>query len=218
MKNIKGAIFDMDGTLIDSLYIWNVIWDTLGEDYARPGFRPTKEDDKAIRTMLLSDACDMVHEKYGLGKSGKELLDRTNQLCVDFYKNTVELKKGVLEFLDYCMAKGIKMCFATATSLELIHHAVAHCDLAKYFVDILSCNTIGKGKDQPDIYICALEKLGTPKDETWVFEDSAVALTTAAKFGLHTVGIYDDNNYGQDILKATGDIYLDCGESFESLI
>ena len=218
MENVKGIIFDMDGTLIDSLYIWEVIWDTLGKDYSKPGFRPSCDDDKAIRTMLLSDACDMVHGKYGLGASGKELLKRMDEICIDFYANTVELKKGVRKFLDDCMKKGIKMCVATATSLDLISIAVKSCDLSKYFFDILSCAAFGKGKDCPDIYLCALEKLATPKEQTWVFEDSAVALTTASKMGLHTVGIYDDNNYGQDILKATANIYLDKGESFEKLI
>ena len=218
MENIRGAIFDMDGTLIDSLIVWNEIWDAIGDRYERPGFRPSDEDDKAIRTMTLSDCCDFIHSKYDLGNDGKELLDYMNEICEKFYAEKVCLKKGVTEFLDYLSAKGVKMMVATATALDLVMIAYKRCGLDRYFSEVISCATIGKGKDQPDIYLLALEKLGTEKDKTWVFEDSATAVLTASKIGLPTVGIYDDYNYGQDILKETANYYIAKGETLEKLI
>ena len=218
MENIKGAIFDMDGTLIDSLIVWNEIWDTVGEKYGKNGFRPTAEDDKATRTMTLAACCDFIHEKYGFGQNGNELLCLMNDVCSEFYADRVEMKKGAAAFLDYLKEKGVKMIIATATAMDLVNIAYKRCGLDKYFDTILSCADIGKGKDQPDIFLHALEKLGTQLNETWVFEDSATAVVTASKAGFHTVGIYDDFNYGQDILQSTADFYIAKGESLEKLI
>ena len=93
-----------------------------------------------------------------------------------------------------------------------------HCGIGAYFTDILSCAKIGKGKDQPDIYLAAMECLGTTKEETCVFEDSAVAIATAHKLGLKTVAIYDRYNYGQEEMRATADAYIADGETLMRLV
>ena len=218
MENIKGAIFDMDGTLIDSLIVWNEIWDAVGEKYGHMGFRPSLEDDRATRTMTLAACCDFIHERYGFAENGGELLQLMNDLCADFYENRVEMKKGAVEFLDHLKSKGVKMIVATATAMGLVNIAYKRCGLDRYFDEILSCADIGKGKDEPDIFLHALEKLGTPMDETWIFEDSATAVVTASKAGFHTVGIYDDYNYGQDVLRSTADFYIEKDETLEKLM
>jgi len=70
IKNIKGAIFDMDGTLIDSLMLWNIIWERFGGLFCEDGiFAPTSEDDKAVRTMTLKDAMNHIHKQYNIGKT-----------------------------------------------------------------------------------------------------------------------------------------------------
>ena len=218
MENIKGAIFDMDGTLINSLIVWNEFWDLVGEKYGQKGFRPTTDDDRATRTMTLSDCCDFIHERYGFGQNGKELLDMMNELCADFYANKVEMKKGAFAFLDHLKEKGVKMIIATATAMDLVKIAYKRCGLDKYFSEILSCADIGKGKEHPDIFLLARERLGTSLEETWVFEDSATAVLTASKAGFHTVGIYDDFNYGQDILSSVANFYIGKEETLEKLI
>ena len=74
-ENINGAIFDMDGTLVDSLFLWDVIWESFGRRFLhKEGFRPTPEDDKAARTLTLKDALVLMHENYGLAESASELL------------------------------------------------------------------------------------------------------------------------------------------------
>ena len=207
LKNINGAIFDMDGTLIDSLMLWDIIWAKFGSLFcAEKSFAPTPNDDKAIRTMTLKDAMQFIHTKYNIGQSGCELLEIANKMIMDFYAEEVKLKEGVAEFLEYCHSKGIKMCIASATDMELVKTAVKHCNIEKYFVSILSCADIGKGKDEPDIYLKALESLGTTADETCIFEDSHIALRTATSPGMKTVGIYDKYNYGHDDLKRIAEI------------
>ena len=219
LKNFKGAIFDMDGTLIDSLMLWNVLWDKFGETFLKnESFRPSGEDDKAVRTMTLKDAMDYLHSVYGIGSCGEELLQTANAIIVDFYANEVELKKGVAEFLEYCYANGVKMCVASATDMSLLKVAIEHCRIEKYFSDVFSCAEIGKGKDEPDIYLKALDCLGTRVEETYIFEDSHIAIKTASGIGVNTVGIYDKFNYGQEEMKRIADVYIGEGETLLKLL
>lgn len=216
---LKAAIFDMDGTLIDSLMIWNVLWADMGEEYLQDkSFRPSAEDDKRVRTLTLADAMERIHRNYRIGKSGEELLDFANRLMIDFYSNRVMLKAGVREFLEHCRARGVKMCLATATAPALVRIALAHCDLEKYFSRIFSCGEIGKGKEHPDVFLQAQAFLGEPIGETFVVEDSLVAIETATAAGFKTVGIFDPNNYGQEKIEKIATVYIPQGKTLASLI
>ena len=215
----KAAIFDMDGTLIDSLIFWDLFWSELGERYlGDSSFRPTEEDDKKVRTMILPDAMELIHANYRLGGSGGELLRLANDSVADFYENRVEIKDGVIEFLEHCMSSGTKMCIASATDGALLKLAVRRCGLEKYFCRIFSCGDIGKGKDHPDIFRAAQEFLGTAPEETWVFEDSLTAIRTADSIGMPTVGIYDACNFGQDEIRQIAREYIAEGEKLTRLI
>lgn len=216
---IKGAIFDMDGTLIDSLMLWDLLWQAIGDRYL--GGKPlaiTKEQDKAVRTVALPVAMDYLHEQTGVGESGQALLELANDLFLDFYRSRVQLKPGVKEFLDYCRKQGVSMCIATASERMLVDAALKHCNIEDYFSGIVSCTEVGKGKEEPDVYLAALDRLGTPMEHTWVFEDSYVALVSAAKAGFPTVGIYDKYGLRQDIMKETATEYIAEGESVSRLI
>ena len=216
--NFKAAIFDMDGTLVDSLMVWDVLWSRLGQKFLGvKNFMPSAKDDKAVRTLTLKKAMDLIHENYNMAKNGQELLDNANEIMIDFYKNTVKPKAGVIEFLGNCRKKGIRMCIASATAPDLIKLAAEHCGLTQYFEKIFSCAEIGKGKESPDIFLKACEYFGTKPEETCVFEDSLVAIQTAAKIGMQTVGIYDRYNFGQIEIKKIADIYVDEGENLTKL-
>ena len=140
------------------------------------------------------------------------------KIMIDFYSKEVELKDGVVEFLEYCYNNGIKMCIASATDKELIKIAIKHCNIEKYFKDIFSCAEIGSGKDKPDIYIKAQECLGTKTEETCIFEDSHIAINTADKLGMKTVGIYDKYNYGQEEMKKIATVYIARCDTLKKLI
>lgn len=110
------------------------------------------------------------------------------------------------------------MCVASATDPDLIEIAMKHCGIKRYFSAFFSCETLKTGKSEPDIYLYACEFLGTRPEETWVFEDSLVAIETVTRLGMPTVGIYDRCNYGQDRIKEIATQYIDCGETLLKLI
>lgn len=216
---IKAAIFDMDGTLVDSLMLWDMLWAELGQKYLDDeNFKPGSEDDKKVRTLTLKDAMELIHKNYNMGKDGAELLTIANDGMVQFYKNEVELKPGVREFLEHLKNNGTKMCIATATAMDLVGLALEHCDIAHYFSNVFSCGTLGKGKDEPDVFLLARDFLGEETKDTWVFEDSLTAIKTAKKIGLSTVGIYDYYNYGQEEIEKLANIYVAENETFLKLI
>ena len=219
INKIKGAIFDMDGTLVDSLIFWDVLWDHLGMLF-RNGekFRPTDEEDKNMRTMTLRDAMYYINSIYHMEKDEEELFNIAKNLLGDFYETKVELKNGVHEFLKHCQNRGIKMCVASASAKEYISGVLKRLGIDKYFGNIFSCEEIGKGKDKPDIYLTAMEYLGTNKEETCVFEDSLTAIMTANKIGMKTVAIYDKFNYGQKEMKEIADEYIAENETLKKLI
>lgn len=219
LKDIKGAIFDMDGTLIDSLMLWDVLWEKFGEKFLQnEKFQPDEGHDKAIRTMTLKDAMNYLYSVYGIGNCAEDLFETANEVFIDFYSNKVEVKEGVVELLESFYANGVKLCIASATDIRLLQIAVKHCHLEKYFPVIFSCAEIGKGKEEPDIYLKAIAYLGTAVEETCVFEDSLVALKTANKIGTKTVGIYDKFNYGHEEMEKIADVYIAKGESFLKLL
>jgi len=218
IRTVRGAVFDMDGTLVDSLFLWEMLWDRFAERYGVPGFRPSEEDDKAIRTMTLKGAMEHIHARCGIGKDGDELLELANEMIEDFYNTKVTLKPGVLEFLQYCKKNGIPACVASATARNYVLAAMKHCGIGEYFTAVLSCSDLGKGKEEPDIFLLAAKTLGTEIGETCVFEDSLTAIKTAKAAGMKAVGIYDRYNYGQEELRQIADEYIAPGETLKKLI
>jgi len=217
--NITGAIFDMDGTLIDSMMFWDIFWERLGKKYRDdPCFRPDPATEKAIRTLPLQEAMLLLYEKCSIGESGEALFKTADEMCADFYAHDVKMKPGALEFLIHCKQKGIQMCVASATARPLLEIVMKKFNLYAYFPRLFSCSELGKGKEYPDIFFAAHEYLGTPKESTWIFEDSITALETAKKAGYPTVGIFDPHNFNLDRMPDYSAIYIAHGESLARLI
>lgn len=216
---IKGAIFDMDGTLADSLFFWGYFWRSVGEKYfGDKDFKPAPEIDNAARTMIYKEAMAVFNERYKVEATNDDFFAFA-EYCMDtFYRTEVKEKLGATALLKYLKSNGVRVVLASATASHHIKTVMGVLGFAEYFDGVLSCADIGAGKDKPDIYLAAVEALGLPICDIAVFEDSCVALETAASIGLRTVGIYDEHNFGHDRLKQAAEIYVDKGESLETLI
>ena len=217
--NVTGAIFDMDGTLADSLGYWDVLWKHLGERYFKnPNFRPDPITAKAVRTTTLRDAALIIHENCKIGNTHEEVAKIVDDMLNNYYENIVQLKPGVIEFLEYLKKREVKMCIASATPPHLLTVLMKKFKLERYFSRVISCSEVGKGKESPDVFVFAHDYLGTPKESTWIFEDSIVAIETAHIAGYNTVGIYDSHNFELDRVKEISDVYIGEKNSLAELI
>lgn len=215
---IKGAIFDMDGTLIDSLMYWEDLYRRIGKKYFNDeSFHPSQEVDKTIRHMIFAEAISNLKDHYNIPGTTDELLEFCEKGIPEFYRNIAKLKDGAITLLEDLKSKNIKLCLASATDINHVKIALEHHGIAKYFDCVLSCAQIGVGKHEPDIFLLALSELGVSANEVCVFEDSVVGLGTAKRIGCYTVGIFDKYNSNHESLKAISDIYLKEGESLATL-
>ena len=206
---LKGAIFDFDGTLLDSMFIW----DTIGEDYLRTlGKEPHEDLKETFMTLTLEEAAEYYREHYKVTLSVTEIVDSINAMVEGIYRTKVTLKPGVMAYLRLLKERGVKMCVATVTDRYLVEDTLERLGILHYFSEIFTCAEVGYGKDKPIIYQKALEHLGTAKEETFVFEDSLFALETAKTDGFPTVGVYDMHESRQEEMKRLADCYV---RSFE---
>ena len=202
---IKGAIFDLDGTLLDSMFIW----DTIGEEYLRSlGKEPHEDLKETFMTLTLEEAAEYYREHYGVTLSVKEIVDGVNAMVEQTYRTKVTLKLGISEYLAWLKENGVRMCVATVTDRYLVEETLERLGVRHYFSEIFTCAEVGFGKDKPIIYQKALEHLGTEKSDTYVFEDLPFALNTAKTDGFPTVGIYDRHEAHQDELTGLADYYV----------
>jgi len=202
---IQGIIFDFDGTLFDSNYVWA----TAGERFFQSiGISPKPNLQEEIRTMSLYQSACYIREEYGLSLTVEEIMEGINQTVEDAYFHEVQPKSGVIPFLHALKATDIRMCIATATDRYQIDAALRRCDMLDFFEGIFTCSEVGHGKDEPIVFRKAMEYLGTDRSNTVVFEDALHAIQTAKADGFMTIGICDSYIQEQKQLQTLCDCYL----------
>ena len=203
---IKGAIFDVDGVLLDSMGIW----DDLGARYLRSlGRIPEEGLNKILFSMSMEQGAEYLNEHYGLNKSVKETVDGIGKMLEDYYFYEVLLKPGAKEILEFLKSKSIKMAAATSSPRMHIEKALSRNGLLGYIDKIYTTGEVGVSKHSPDIYNLAADFLKTKSEETLVFEDSLYALKTAKEAGFVTVGVFDEKGESnQAELENQADLYL----------
>lgn len=203
---IRGAIFDVDGTLLDSMFIW----DTVGETYLRSiGYQPKENLNETFKNMSLHQAARYYQTEYGVTLSIDEIMDGVNAMLERYYRFEVPLKPGVAELLERLRQSGVKLCIATATDRHLVEAALDRCGVLSCFGEIFTCNEVGHGKDEPDIFEAALRFLGTRREETLVFDDALYAVRTAKEAGFPVAAVYDSHERSQAEVRARSDLYLE---------
>ena len=202
---IQGVIFDFDGTLFDSMFIW----DTAGEVYLRSiGKEPEADLQKTLKPMSLLQSAQYIREKYDIPLSVEEIMDGVNRTVEGFYFYSVEPKPGVIDFLEELHHRNIRMCIATATDRYQVEAALQRCKMRHFFSEIFTCTEVGSGKDRPDIFRKAMEHLQTDRSNTAVVEDAYHAAFTAKQDGFMVVGVYDSHESRQQELLQLADVFL----------
>lgn len=207
------AIFDMDGTVLDSMQAWV---DAIAHILTRRGITPPADLREITRPMNGILLVDYLQREFLPGITGREITDEVGAYMEDFYSNRVQAKAGVKNFLSLLKMEGVQCYLATATHRELVRRAIAHAGLEPYFKGIITSGEVGKNKiDSPDIYEWAMKRMGGNKADTVVFEDALFAIRTAKKAGFRVAGVYDpDSEADQEEIRALSDYYI---TSFEEL-
>lgn len=210
---IKGIIFDLDGTLLESMHIW----ETEASSYlTRLGYPPDPDTDAIMKEASIQDAAAYFQKRYGIPKSLDEIIYEINSELEDAYYRTIQPKAGVLDMLARLKEKGIRMVAATATDRYLIEPCVKRLGIYDYFCGFFTCAEVGVGKSEPLIYHLATEALGLEKSEVAIFEDALYAAHTAKNDGYYLVGIYDDSmKTRQDEMKSIADLYVERYDAFD---
>lgn len=203
----SGAIFDLDGTLLDSVPYWvktdlNVL--------AELNIKPTQQMKELFTTMTVRQVCAYLSQNYSLNKSETEIFEIFKEVLCRYYKYDIPAKPGVKNLLDNLAAQNIPMIVATSSESELAHLALTRLGMLQYFKQIITSTQIGIGKTDPTLFIKASQILGTPVCETVVYEDSLYAIKTAKQAGFIVAGVYDDfskNNWEE--IKQICDLYYE---------
>lgn len=206
---ITGAIFDMDGTIINSMDYWAV---AASEYLSSVGIEPPKDTDKNYLENGMkkwhSDTCPQI--------PFEKVSDGIYSIMETYYNSYVSLKDGALDMLKKLKQHGVKMCLATATDRFMVEKVLKNLGIFEYFSAIFTTKEVGLGKRYPLIYEKAREFLGTDKETTYVFEDAYYAISTCYQNGIKVVGVYDKNAFvSEEEIASLCDYYLDENSKYQ---
>lgn len=212
---IKGAIFDVDGTILDSMSIW----DEAGIRYLKSnGIEAPSDLGDTLFAMTITEAAYYLKEKFALKETTDAIEQGILDTVKDYYYEEAPLKSKVVRILEILKRENIPMAVASSSEKAHIEAAFQRLGILKYFQVIYTCKEVGEGKSSPLIFEKACEELGTDPGETYVFEDALHAIKTAKKAGFRTVGIYDRySEKDQKEIQETADIYIESWEQSSKL-
>ena len=191
LTDIEAVIFDLDGTLIDSMWVWKdideVYLKSIGERHDEARIAQVRME---IEGKSFKEVAEIFKREYGISDSISRIMQTWTDMAYDRYKNVVKLKPHVKEFLDYIKERGIKIGLATSNSEHLAATVLKSRGIFDYFSAMITGDE-GKGKPHPGVYLRAAKKLGVRPDKCLVFEDLTAGLMSASNAGMKTCAVRD---------------------------
>lgn len=214
MKQVRGAIFDMDGTVLDSMCVWH----QLSQRFLAPyGVQITPQDYAAIEGHTQYQSAEYFARKYPhMQLTAEQIADGLNAQIEERYARLARPKDGVIPFLTSLRRAGIPCCIATLTSRMHAEKALHDRDMLQYFDFLLTIEDVGVSKRDPAIYLEAARRMGCSPGECMVFEDAPYAAETAKKAGFRVCGLAEPA-YAADeaLLRAVSEMFIE--HSFDEL-
>lgn len=206
VDNSKAIIFDLDGTLIDSMNVWS----DIDKEFFKMHDLPFEEDyQKEIGHKGLKEIAAYTKSRYNLKENEDEIISIWLDMAKEAYAYKIPLKEGVKSFLEYLQSKNIKMGIATSNSLELTELVLKHHDIYKYFSKVVTVNELKTNKGSPDIYLHISDSFGLVPSECIVFEDLLTGIKTAKKAGYKVVGVKEISSLDKEKeIREIADLYI----------
>lgn len=203
---IKGAIFDLDGTLLDSTWVWHQIdIEFLGSR----GFEVPPDYVEVITPMEFKEVACYTIERFHLPEEPEAIMAEWNQMAKEAYADKIQIKPGTKQLLEKLRERGVAMGVATSNISDLFVPCLKRNGIYHYFDSFTECSEVGKSKKFPDIYIKAAEKMNCRPENCVVFEDITEALYTAKNSGFITVCARDKAwQYDENALEEAADFQL----------
>lgn len=213
LDNIEGAIFDLDGTLVDSMWVWSQI----DIDYLKMHGHSTPIDLKDnIMHLSFSQTAAYFKERFNISDSVDKILTDWHNMAFNHYSNNVKLKPGVKEFLEKLKDRKIKIALATSNSVPLLEACLKNNKIYDYFDSITTTDEVSNGKNCPDVYLLAASKINIAPENCLVFEDILPAVQGAKAANMKVVAVQDDDSLeSKELLIKYADKYI---ESFNELL
>lgn len=205
-NDFKGAIFDLDGTLLDSMWVWKQI----DRDFlAKRGIEVPPDYMLAVAHLGAYQTAVYTISRFGFTETPEQLIAEWTEMAIDFYKRSVVLKKGAYEYLEQLYNKGVKLAVATANDSALYEPALDHTGIRKFFSAVVNVNEVERKKGFPDIYWLACRKMGVEPQESVVFEDIYQGICGAKDGGFRAVCVYDETSADdEEKIREIADLYI----------
>jgi 16S rRNA pseudouridine516 synthase len=188
LEGVQAVIFDLDGTLVDSMWMW----ERVDIEYLeRFGIEYPSDLQSKVEGMSFSEVASYFKERFSLLDSVEQIKDAWNEMAYEKYMKEVPIKPGMLEFLSYLKKSGIKVGIATSNSMALVNAVVDSLDIRFYFDEIHTACEVEKGKPSPDIYLLVAKCLGVLPEACLVFEDLPLGIMAGKNAGMRTCAVPD---------------------------
>ena len=204
---MKYIIFDLDGTLIDSMPVWR----GTGSGFLMNHNFPVPENlMEVVKTQTIWQTAEWFRTELGVPMEAEDIVNEIVESVVEAYRHTIPLKDGAMEYLEKMKQEGVEMCILTASEADYILPALDRLDIRKYFSHVLTCTELGEYKNDGKAYLKTMELMGGTLEETVVFEDAYYAVKGAKSVGFPVYAVLDEVVREDDIdkIKETADHYF----------
>ena len=187
-QNIECIIFDLDGTLIDSTWIWREIDKIYLARYQKTAPENLQE---IIEGMSFTETALYVKKRFGIEETVEKIKADWNALAFHYYENVIELKIGAKSFVKEMYKRNIQLGIGTSNMRNLTELVLKRHGILKYFKTIRTSCEVGKGKPHPDVFLKVSEDLKCAPERCLVFEDTLSGIVSANNAHMQVIGIQD---------------------------